>query len=341
VARPSRHIYVLTLLAALIPLTACASDKETGATEPGDVVAARAGVDTQGAPAGFLLVPSGRLDIRAGKPVADVSEDATTERESRTAPSDGVLVPLTWTYRTGGSELLSHVFGRPQTIEMDLVSDGKHYPLVPPTADRDGEAVDAYYVAVDGDGKQLQLELEYAGVTQTLDLRSGKRTTGLAQGLYDLDLTKLSDKLTTCPSDGWLNEGPLVQSTFTCTSTDTVVAPYVAGEWAPKGSTFVVVGLASALTSFTAYTATGAAATYTIANNKEKSELGGEAPSRVLEEKVLEGAHAGFLVFTVSGKIPKDLVFHRVYTLVRQAVAGDIDAPYSRKVDVVGDLPLR
>ncbi len=339
-ARPSRHIFVLTLLAVLLPLTACGSDEPSDATGVGDIVQAREGVDTEGSAKGSLMLPSGRLDIRAGKPITSLVADETREHEARTAPDGGVFLPITWTFRTADMETLARVFGRALPVEMTLVSGGEEYTLAPPEVARNGESIEAYYVAVEGSGKKAEIQVEYAGETQTLDLVSGKRKAGLAQGLYDLDPTQYSEELKPCPSDGWLDEGPLVQATFTCTRSDTVVVPFVDGEWAPKGSTFVVIGLTSDLTSFTAYTATGGGATYTVASSREKSKLGGQSPSRILEEKVLAGGAAGFLVFTVSGKVPKDLVFHRTYTLVRQAVQGDIDAPYTRKVDVVGNLPL-
>ena len=77
-----------------------------------------------------------------------------------------------------------------------------------------------------------------------------------------------------------------------------------------------------------------------VASSKEKSRLDGQPPTRVLEEQEAAGAAMGALVFTVTGEIPETLVFHRTYSLVRQLVQGQIDAPYARKVDVVGDLPL-
>ena len=56
VARPSRHICVLTLLAALLPLHRLRRGRRVGPHGPGDVVPARAGVDTDGLPQG---VPGG------------------------------------------------------------------------------------------------------------------------------------------------------------------------------------------------------------------------------------------------------------------------------------------
>ena len=103
----------------------------------------------------------------------------------------------------------------------------------------------------------------------------------------------------------------------------------------------MVIGLTSSLTSFYEFNDNGGAANYTVASSKEKSRLDGEPPRRILDETVAAGAAAGVLVFTVSGELPENLVFHRTYSLVRQLVQGEIDAPYARKLDVVGNLPLK
>jgi hypothetical protein len=184
------------------------------------------------------------------------------------------------------------------------------------------------------------ISVEYAGVTQTLDLVSGKREPGEAKRLYQLNPTEVSDEPLPCPADGWIDEGPNVRATFTCTRYGTMVLPFVNGEWAPKDSSYVVIGLTSSLSSFLEFNVDGGAASYTVASNKDKSELDGKSPTQVLEETVNAGTAAGALVFTVSGKVPDTLTFHRTYSLVRQVVQGTIDAPYSRKVEVIGELPL-
>ncbi len=338
-ARPSRHIFALTLLAALLPFTACGSDDESGAAKFGDVVPARAGVDTTNSPKGFLMVPSGRLDIRVGHPVLRLDEEATTEREVRNAPEGGVFLGITWTFAEGDMGAYDKIFGQPLPLEMTLTSGGKEYALAPPRLARVGAESDAYYVAVGGDGEDAVITVEYAGVTQTLDLVSGQREPGEAKRLYQLDPGKVSVEPLPCPSDGWIDEGPNVQPSFTCTRYGTIVVPFVNGEWAPKDSSFVVIGLTSSLTSLFEFNDSGAVR-YTFASSKEKSKLAGKPPTQVLEESVTAGVEAGALVFTVSGKVPDTLTFHRTYSLVRQQVQGTIDAPYSRKVDVRGELPL-
>jgi hypothetical protein len=342
VPTPSRHICVLTLLVALLPLAGCGSDPETDASATvGETVAARAGVDTEGAPKGHLLLPSGRLDIRAGEPVESIPEDATSEREARTAPDGGVFLPLTWTFRTGSMARLVPLFGRPLPIRMTLISGGERYALAPPTAERDGEGVDAYYLAVDGTGEQAVLEVEYAGVTQRLDLVDGGRDEGRASALYGLDTSGYDPDPKPCPSDGWIKAGPTVQVTFSCTSTDAVQVPFVDGQWAPKGRTFAVVGLTSNLSLYTIYGAAGGGATYTVRASKDRTELAGARPSRVLDEVEEAGTAAGYLVFELKGAVPRSLDFRRSYQLQRSTLQGDVQAPPELKLEIAGTIPLR
>ena len=321
-------------------MASCGSDPESPEAEVGEFVSAKSGVDTEGSAQGYVMLPSGRLDVRAGRPTDRLAADTTTERKVRTAPEGGVFVPLTWTYSTASMAKLQPVFGKPTPVEMTLISDGEDYRLVSPSAERDGAASDAYYIAVEGTGKQLTLEVEYAGETQTLDLVTGKTSKGKAAGLYDLNPADYSEKLKNCPTTDWTDFGPLVQVTFTCSRSDVVVAPFVDGEWAPKGKTYAMVGLASTLTAYSVYDATGAGATYAIIGSKEKSELDGNRPTRVIDGKQDAGFAAGFLVFTLDGKLPSSLDFHRTYQLQRSAILGKIDAPYERTLDISGKLPL-
>ena len=339
-ARPSRHVLVLTLLAIVLTAAGCGSDPETEAAEVGEIVYAKSGVDTTGAPKAHVQLPSGRLDVRAGAPVESLTSDATRERTPRDAPGGGAFVPITWTFRTADMEKLAHLFGRPRTVEMTLVSQGERYKLPPPTTERDGERADAYYIAVEGAGEKATLEVDYAGETQSLDLRTGKRSAGRAAGLYDVDPADYSAKLKTCPSSEWTDFGPLVQSTFTCSSGDVMVAPFVDGEWAPEGKTFAVVGLSSNLTSYAVYSATGAGATYLATSSKEKSELDGKRPTTIIDESGSAGFAAGFLVFTLDRRLPNALTFHRTYQLQRQAIVGDVRAPFALTIDIVGNMPL-
>ncbi|MDQ4054067.1 MAG: hypothetical protein M3237_15380 [Actinomycetota bacterium] len=340
-ARPSRHVLVLTLLAVVLSLTGCGSDPGTETAKVGEIVYAKSGVDTTGAPKTHLLLPSGRLDVRAGAPIDALTGDATHERTARDAPGGGVFVPITWTFRTAEMARLVPVFGRPLPIEMTLISGGERYTLSPPVVERDGEDVDAYYVAVGGTGQQLDLEVTYAGVTQMLDLVSGDRSKGQADGLYSMDTSGYSITPRPCPSDGWIDEGPAVQVTFSCTSTKPLVVPFVDGKWAPKDHSFVLIGLDTSLSFYQIHGTSGSGATYTVSANKDKTELAGKRPAQVLEKVEQAGIAGGYLVFDLLGKLPKDLSFHRTYQLQRSALQGDVDAPDEVTLDIEGTLPLK
>ena len=344
-ARPSRHILVLTvlatLLATLLSLAGCGSDPQTDKTGVGDVVPARAGVDTEGAAKGFVLLPSGRLDVRAGAPVQNLAVSETRERRARTSPDGGAFVPLTWSYATADMKKLVPVFGRPLTVGLTLVSGGNRYRLSPPEVGTDGQSAAAYYVAVEGSGEDATIEIQYADVTQTLDLRTGDRSAGRAAALYDVDLTTYTEKLKTCPTKDWSMGGRLTQVAFTCSSTPVLVSPFVDGEWAPKDSAFAVLGVASTLSAVNFYAESGAAASYSVSSSTEKAELNGERPIKVIDETLDAGNAAGILVFPLTGELPKNVKFHRSYTLVRTAVAGTIKAPFERQLEIFGMLTLR
>ena len=154
------------------------------------------------------MVPSGRLDIRVGHPVMRLDEEATTEREVRTAPEGGVFLGITWTFGPGDMHAFDKVFGQPLPLKMILTSGGKEYPLAPPRLALTGAESDAYYVAVEGDGEDAVIEVEYAGVTQTLDLVSGKREAGDAKALYKLDPSKYSRRPGAVPDRRLDRRGP-------------------------------------------------------------------------------------------------------------------------------------
>lgn len=340
-ASPLRHICALTLLAALLPLAACGSDPDTGETEVGEVVAARAGVDTTGAPEAFLMLPSGRLDVRAGRPVDTIPADETTERRERKAPEGGVFVPFTWSYQTAMMEELLPIFGRPSTVDMTLIIDGEYYKQAPATLGRDGQNAVAYWVAVEGSGEDVKLEVQYDGLRQKINLRTGIRSAELAKPLYSLDIKGYSPKQASCRNASYVDEGPAVQVTFTCAVSEVLVVPYVEGEWAPEGKAFAVIGLTTTLSAVNVFGTPGSAAIYSVVSSKDKTELAGQRATRVIDEQTMAGTDSGLLVFTIdAGTVPRELDFHRTYQLLRTAKQGTLNAPSERQIDLRGSIPL-
>lgn len=333
-----RHVAALAVVAALLPLAACGDDPASEPRDIGAVVAARTDIDPGDHPKTHLLLPSGRLDVRSGEPVEELSRDDTRERRSQSAPADGVFVPVTWTYRPGAMKDFSSVFGRPETMEVTLVSDGQRYRIAAPVEDSDGEVTESFYVAVEGTADDVELEVEYAGVTQTLDLVSGKRRAGRAEQLYRLgDYTPTTSP---CPSEDWLREGSEVQVNFACTATKPLSVPFVDGTWVRAGHSFVVVGLSANLTAYTILNGTEGGATYTVTAGRDKSELDGRRATMVLDESNRGAVYGGYLVFEIKGDLPGSMAFRHTYQLQQSGVRGEIDAPDQLDFEIEGRLPL-
>ncbi|GAA4685611.1 hypothetical protein [Nocardioides nanhaiensis] len=336
------------LVLALVPavatalLTACSPQEETGprTVEAGEVVVARQlEVESTGRTP-FLVVPTGRLEVRAGEPTAQVEGDATRAREAVVAPEGSVLVPLTWRYLTDVLDAAASVFGAPQELGVTLVAEGERYPLVPPAEDRSASDEDEFYVAVAGDGQDLELELAYAGVTQTLDLRTGERESGVAQGLYPLQGFEVRTR--ECPDRDWApDDAPLGQLYFYCTVTNPLVTPFRQGAWAEEGTSFAVVGVTSTLEGYLLPGADGlSSATYAVASSRSTTRLGGERPLEVDTAERGPATVTDFLTFEVRGRVPGQISVGRRIELTRELARGVIDAPDTLSVEARGDVAL-
>lgn len=327
---------------AAVLLTACSAEEAPGprTVETGEVVAARQlEVEATGATP-YLVVPTGRLEVRAGEPVTQVAGDATRAREAVEAPEGSVLVPVTWRYLTDVLDAAASVFGAPQELGVTLVADGESYPLVPPAEDRSTSDEEEFYVAVAGDGQELELELAYAGVTQTLDLRTGDREPGVARGLYPLQGFEVRTK--ECPDRDWApDDAPLGQLYYYCTVTNPLVTPFRQGSWAEPGSTFAVVGVTSTLEGYLLPGADGlSSATYAVASSRSTTRLGGERPIDVETAERGPSTVTDFLTFRVQGRVPGRISVGRRVELVREVRRGGIDAPETLGVEARGDVAL-
>lgn len=145
-----------------------------------------------------ILTPGSEVTFVVGAPVrtidyalldVDYDDPRWEERQDLGAPDDGSLVPITWSTRAIGG------FTREDDlnpIELRLVVDGEPIELASVVLDGSGATMDAYEprsvaIAVDGDPKEVELEVEveYDGVTQSADVASGEVDAGVAQTLYD------------------------------------------------------------------------------------------------------------------------------------------------------------
>ncbi len=346
-ASPRRAAAWAAALALLLaPLTACTGQEGTPAAAQagfGEVVPARQ-VAVNGSVAkdrSFVLFPTGRLEVRIGDPLARLGTDDTRAREVREAPAGGVFLPVSWRYRPHVLDAASAVFGQRQDLTVQLVSDDTAYKLVPPAEDRSASDGEEFFVAVEGDAAQVRFEIGYAGVVQTLDLTAGKRTKGRAAGLYDLTDLKVRDS--PCPDRDWLEDDPdLAQLYFYCSTSTAMRTPFVDGEWAEKGRTFVVVGLTTTNNGYLLPDPAGlGSASYTVAASTLTTTLGGKEPVKVLEEAENAGIASGYLVFDVKGRGPSTLQVGRRYRVTLTRVQGDVDAAQELRLEPRGGVPLR
>lgn len=332
----------LAVASATGVLTACSNQEETGprTAEAGEVVAARQVEVTTTGRTPYLVVPTGRLEVRAGEPVAQVDGDATRSRESISAPAGSVLVPMTWTYLTDVLDAAASVFGAPQELGVTLVADGESYPLVPPAEDRGASDEDEFYVAVAGDGQDLSLELAYAGVTQRLDLRTGQREPSVARGLYALQGFEVRTR--ECPDRDWAaDDAALGQLYYYCTVTNPLVTPFREGAWAEEGSSFAVVGVTSTLEGYLLPGADGlSSASYTVASSRSTTRLGGQRPIDVETAERNPTTVTDFLTFEVEGRVPRQISVGRRVELTRELTRGAIEAPETLSIEARGDVAL-
>ena len=344
----SRAVTGLTLL-LLSPLLAACGDDEGETTKPGDVVRAR--TDDQfkeGNEEITVVLPTGRLLVSAGEPIDKAGSDDTRSRESVSAPSGAVLVPITWQYDPWSSGRLDSIFDTDDTPIVDLVSDGQDYRLPPP--DSDSDAGESFYVVVDGDGEDRTLELGFDGVVQSVDLKSGDVEQGGAAGLYDVEDKKLKPK--SCDEAGKWFDTKLATVEFGCDIVGPVLTPYAGGEWAPDGKLFMVMTLSTELRSYTLTNGIGGAARYAAGTVKVKATIDGQAPTSSVSNEdgtdacpIPASAICGWshhLIFEVPADDGEQgpLTTEVTYGLVLGSAFGDFDPPNRDKVEAEEDIKI-
>ena len=341
-----RAVSGLTLLLLSPLLVACSEDKDS--TEPGDVIRAREDDQFKDGKEVTVVLPTGRLLINSGAPVDSADSEETRAREDVDAPSGAVLVPITWQYDTWASDRLDGIFDTDVTPIVDLVSEGQDYRLPPP--DTDAEAGESFYVVVDGDGEDRSLELDFEGVLQTVDLKTGALDKGDAQGLYDIEDTRL--KTTSCDEAGKWFEKDTVSAEFSCDVIGPVLTPYADGKWAPAGDLYLVLTLSTELRVLTEIEDLTKAARYAATSVKVTTSIDGEKPTSSLPNE--DGTNAcpipgagvcgwsRHLIFAVPADDGEQgpLTAEVVYRLLLATSFGDWDPPTRQEVDAEEDIKL-
>jgi hypothetical protein len=335
-----------SILLVLSALLAACGEEQDGA-KAGDVVKARVDNQFKDGAESSVILPTGRLLIHAAKPVEEASADDTRTREAVAAPAGAVLVPISWQYDPWSRGRLEGIVATTETPIVDLVSDDEHYRLPPPElTDKAGES---FYVVVDGDAEDRSLEIEFEGVTQTVNLANGRTDKGDAAALYDVDDAALKKK--PCDDRPWF-DGPTVAAEFSCDLLGPVLTPYAAGEWAPEGSLWLAITVQTAMRVYGETNGQGGGARYVARAVKVKPEIDGDEPAFVLsteddadscpQPQSVDCGWSKHLIFEVpaddgeQGPLSLDVT----YKMQVAVVWGGHVAPKRRSVDAAEDLKL-
>ena len=142
-------------------------------------------------------------------------------------------MPISWQYDPWQTGRLDGILATADDPVVDLVTDEERYRLPPPQLDdADGES---FYVVVDGEADTRSLEIEFDGVTQTVNLANGRTDQGDAAALHDIDDGELTKRVLRRGRRQWFDSDTVVAD-FSCDLFGPVLTPYAAGEWAPEGS---------------------------------------------------------------------------------------------------------
>jgi hypothetical protein len=261
----------LILVVLTSQLVACG--QKHAELEAGDVVQARLDDQFDGGRSSTVTLPIGRLLIQADDPVDGATADETRTREVVAAPEGAVLLPISWQYDPWASDRLDGIVATNHTPEVDLVSEGERYRLPPP--ERDAERGESFYVVVDGDAEDTTLEIEFDGVTQSVDLSSGAVDKDRAAALDDIDDEHLRKK--SCDDEAWFDDRT-VNADFVCDLVGPVLTPYAAGKWAPEGTLWLALTLTTRLRLYGMTDLLGSGAQYVAKSVKVRTHIDDDAP---------------------------------------------------------------
>ncbi|AKU16028.1 hypothetical protein [Luteipulveratus mongoliensis] len=242
-----------------------------------------------------VLLPLGQVDVTVSEPVESVPEGASVDAPR--APWGGSFVGVSWeTGYMGGFPTWATVpLGMaPVQPHVHLVVGGHRYPVPgasggdivgrrKETIHGEGKA----WIAVDGEPKQPVIEIEYDGVTQRVDIATGRRESGRAAPLYSLD--RQGAHFRTCPAPRISGLGGVLSVDAKCGVATPLRLPYVSGlGWAKPGREWAVINASVSLPSdgeWRAAAGSGPAADYDLEPVSTTFTLDGRAPRPTPELK--------------------------------------------------------
>ncbi|WP_322937165.1 hypothetical protein [Nocardioides bizhenqiangii] len=264
---------VLVLSAAL---AACGEEQDT--IKAGDLIQASADDQFKDGKEATVTLPTGRLLIHTAEPVDSATGDDTRTRQAVDAPSGAVLVPISWQYDPWDQGRLERIVDSSDTPIVDLVTDEERYRLPPPElGDEGGES---FYVVVDGEAEDRSLEIEFDGVTQSVNLANGRTDAGDAAALYDIRDDALQKA--SCDDDERWFDSVTVSAEFTCDRFGPVLTPYAAGEWAPEGSLWLALTVQTEMRIYAEANLLGGGARFVATDVTVKPDIDGDEPTFVI-----------------------------------------------------------
>ena len=225
-------------------LTACGD--QGSATGAGEVVVGHASDDVTG-DSGFVLLPTGRLDLTVGDPLEKLTDEQVGV--ARRAPDGGGFVPVAWAHDPfgEGGVPIGVIGAEPQEAQVTLVAGetradlGSPYRLVGDQGTGD-TGVSTMYVAVAAAAEDLDdvsFEVTYDGLTQTVTPATSERDAGAAAPFYDEPTIGVGAP---CTSEGFAT--PRVRPDISCVVNAPQRTPYLPGHgWADENRTWLLVSV--------------------------------------------------------------------------------------------------
>lgn len=330
-------------LACLAPtLAACGGGGDTA--NVGDVVPAHAADQFSDAQQSSIALPIGQLQIHAGDPVVQVHADDTRELTAQTAPAGMAYLPIGWDFGARTPAAYSPYIGTTDLPTVDLRIGGDHFRL--PTPDP-SQSPESFYVLVPKREGHPRAAVHFDGVTQSVDLATGKVRAGRAEGLYDLSYKRPQPaKCGVTPQ--WEK---VVIAKSTCEVTAPILLPYAGGKWAKPGHSWLVVSVRTTLSSMTqAGDRVISGGTYYPVGLTTDYRLGRRRPSEVLRAKSFWAVcpvprtggcnSSASIIFDKVGPAHV-LTVRQTYRLQLGTGWGGFDGPHAQSQDAVTTIGLR